>query len=444
MRRSPRRLEAAIALRRRASFYSTLNSELNPDKGASRNWSRAESQVWSEKAKANASMQPSVEDNSPQVGQSARFLFSKILSRNDSIPSSDVIISPRKNVTESETLSVIPSLTTPRKGVLATLFPPTTPSRQRLAVPESSGSVLAPGTPMKTPMKTPKHVQFNFSFQPATPSSKTVPDPRSILKSPMSFQSPCQNRTPRKIDDQDQVLHHVVHVLDDTNFTGQHQLELHSPVKTEEATRKREEETEEDVTGNESKLSNDTSHGHDNDLVHKLDEQSLRADEEVELQSPSKNNKLSKISPLVLRRSPRHPVAFQNNHGTNFYQHNPNWSVINYRRPNVEGNSQPRPKSCSSRVNDVNEDPYAFDEELEVKPFFRNSVAADSSSHKRKLFQSSAEKTPSTKRRRIIPNASPIEESKTPPCKFQAPKEGSLFHLENSPLLNSIEAKFLA
>ena len=84
MRRSPRRLEAAIALRRRASFYSTLTSDVNPEKGASRNWSRAESQVWSEKAKANASI---LEDNSPQVGQSVRFLFSKILSCNDSMKS---------------------------------------------------------------------------------------------------------------------------------------------------------------------------------------------------------------------------------------------------------------------------------------------------------------------------------------------------------------------
>ena len=78
-------MEAAITLRRRVSFYSTLTSDVNPENGVFRNqWSRAESQVWSEKAKANASI---LEDNSPQVGQLVRFLFSKILSCNDSMES---------------------------------------------------------------------------------------------------------------------------------------------------------------------------------------------------------------------------------------------------------------------------------------------------------------------------------------------------------------------
>lgn len=454
MRRSPRRLEAAIALRRRASFYSTLNSELNPEKGASRNWSRAESQVWSEKAKANASIQTPLEDNSPQIGQSARFLFSKILSRNDSMPSTEAMPSPRKSVIESDILKAIPLLSTPRKGgATAGLFPPTTPSRQRLTVPETGGSVLAPGTPMKTPMKTPKHVQFNFSFQPATPTSKTVPDPRSILKSPMGFQSPSQSRTPRKIDAQEPPMgQHLIHVLDDTNFNGRHQLVLNSPVKLENSVVTKQEEddeeeggTEHDVTANDSKLSTETTSGHDDELVHKLDEKTLKDDEEIAFQSPSKTNKLLKISPLVLRRSPRLPLANQVNHGTNFYHHNPNWSVINYRRPNIAGisNAQPRDDLSRSVANDPNHDPYAFDDDIDGKP--KRTSLADSSSHKRKLFQSSVDKTPTTKRRRIIPNTSPAEELKTPPSsKFQAPREGSLFHLENSPLLNSIEAKFLA
>ena len=77
-------MEAATTLRRRVSFYSTLTSDVNPENGVSRNWSRAESHVWSEKAKANASI---LEDNSPQVGQLVRLIFSKILSCNDSMES---------------------------------------------------------------------------------------------------------------------------------------------------------------------------------------------------------------------------------------------------------------------------------------------------------------------------------------------------------------------
>ena len=439
MRRSPRRLEAAIALRRRASFYSTLTSDVNPEKGASRNWSRAESQVWSEKAKANASI---LEDNSPQVGQSARFLFSKILSRNDSMPSSEPMFSPRKSVVESEALQALPSFGTPCKGgSSAMLLPPSTPSRQRLAVAEAEATVLVQGTPQKTPMKTPKHVQFNFSFQPATPSSKTAPDPRSILKSPMTFQSPLLNRTPRKVDALDKVDHRVVHILDNTNFNGRHQLELRSPVKKEEIGIEKEELAEE-LPGDDSKLSNDSMlHGHDEELVHKLDENTLRPDEEVELQSPSKEQAI--VSPLVLRRSPRHPLTYQNNQASNFYSHNPNWSVVNYGRLTVDAQHR-QDNLARSTNNGETGDLYEFSEEAEAKVKPKRFSVPDSSSHKRKLFQTSAEKTPTTKRRRIIPNASPIEESKTPPCKFQAPKDGSLFHLENSPLLNSIEAKFLA
>ena len=88
-------MQAALALRRRASFYSSLNAEFNQS-GASRHWARAESQVWSEKAKASVSM--TTEDNqSPRPGQSAQYLFSKILSRTDSIlpePST----TPKKNL----------------------------------------------------------------------------------------------------------------------------------------------------------------------------------------------------------------------------------------------------------------------------------------------------------------------------------------------------------
>lgn len=441
LRRSPRRMEAAFALRRRASFYSSLSSDLNAEKGASRNWSRAESQVWSEKAKASASIQAIGEDSS-QTGQSARFLFSKILSRNDSMPISEPLFSPRKNVFESENMQVLPSLATPRKmDSTNMLLPPSTPSRQRLVVPESSAAKMVQETPHKTPMKTPKHVQFDFSFQPATPSSKTVPDPRSILKSPMAFQSPRQNWTPRKMDTQDRIGLHVVHVLDDTNFKGRHQLELHSPVKTEEAIKETEQSESDKFVADSTRSTNDASLGHDNELVHKLDEETLRADDEVEIQSPIKNSKLAKVSPLVLRRSPRYPFDLHNNQPTtNFYQHNPNWSVVNYRRPNASG-AQTRQNSSCPTNNAVSEDPYAFEDEMETKPK-RNSLV-DSSSHKRKLFQS-LEKTPTSKRRRVIPNPSPIDESKTPPCKFSVPKDGSLFHLENSPLLSSMGTKFIA
>ncbi|KAI9549955.1 hypothetical protein GHT06_005226 [Daphnia sinensis] len=445
LRRSPRRLEAAIALRRRASFYSSLTSELNPEKGASRNWSRGESQVWSEKAKANTSIQPT-EDVSPQVGQSARFLFSKILSRNDSMPTTEPGFSPRATVVESDASQLMPSLATPRKGDSAMLLPPSTPSRQRLTFGEPAAStVLVQGTPHKTPMKTPKQVQFDFSFQPATPSSKVVPDPRSILKSPMSFQSH-QSRTPCKTGPLVRPGHQVIHFLDDTNFTGRHQLELHSPLKPEGNESKKEDKAD-GFSGDDSRLSHESILVPCNQReVHKLDENTLQQDQEVELQSPAKEERPSIVSPLTLRRSSRHPLSYQNNQASNFYQHNPNWSVVNYRRPNVEGTSSVRPSpDFSVLVNkDVTEDPYEFEEETEAKP--KRLTLIDSSSHKRKLFQSSAEKTPIPKRRRLIPNTSPIDESKTtpPPCKFQAPKDGSLFHLENSPLLNSIEAKFLA
>ncbi|XP_057381286.1 uncharacterized protein LOC130703854 [Daphnia carinata] len=454
LRRSPRRLEAAIALRRRASFYSTLTSELNPEKGASRNWSRGESQVWSEKAKANTSIQP-IEDASPQVGQSARFLFSKILSRNDSMPTTELGFSPRTTVAEPEASHLIPSLATPRKGDSAMLLPPSTPSRQRLTFGEpAASSILVQGTPHKTPMKTPKQVQFDFSFQPATPSSKVVPDPRSILKSPMSFQSH-QSRTPCKTGPLGRSEHQVIHFLDDTNFTGRHQLELHSPLKPEGNESKKEDKAD-GFSGDDSRLSHESMLVPFNQReVHKLDENTLRQDQEVELQSPAKAERPSIVSPakaerpaivspLTLRRSSRHPLSYQNNQASNFYQHNPNWSVVNYRRPNVEGTSGVRPPPDFSVLvnNGDTEDPYEFEEETETKS--KRLTLVDSSSHKRKLFQSSAEKTPVPKRRRLIPNTSPIEESKTPPCKFQAPKEGSLFHLENSPLLSSIEAKFLA
>lgn len=96
-------------------------------------------------------------------------------------------------------------------------------------------SCNVPGSSLKTPMKTPKQVQFNLQFQPATPSSKTIPCARSILKSP-AFQSPRQslNRTPHKHDVLVETRHHLVQVLDETNFGERHQLELSSPVKEQE------------------------------------------------------------------------------------------------------------------------------------------------------------------------------------------------------------------
>ena len=96
-----------------------------------------------------------------------------------------------------------------------------------------------PGSSLKTPLKTPKLVQFNLQFQPATPSSKTIiPCARSILKSP-AFQSPRQqslNRTPHKNDAllNETPRHHLVQVLDATNFGERDQLELSSPVKEQQ------------------------------------------------------------------------------------------------------------------------------------------------------------------------------------------------------------------
>lgn len=55
-------------------------------------------QVWSEKARASVSMV--TEDNSPRPGQSAQYLFSKILSRNDSnVPEPST--TPKKNLFDS-------------------------------------------------------------------------------------------------------------------------------------------------------------------------------------------------------------------------------------------------------------------------------------------------------------------------------------------------------
>ncbi len=491
IRRSPRRLQAAMALRRRTSFYSSMNSDLNPEKGASRNWSRAESQVWSDKAKANVSIQVATEDNnhSSQMGQSAQFLFSRILSRND--------LSPRKGDLELDTISArIPSMNTPLKSEPVLLRPPSTPSlHQRLAVPDLSSAQWPPGTPLKTPMKTPKQVQFNLGFQPATPSSKIVSGTKSILKSPMSFRSPCQNRTPRKVERESEEAQ-TLHVLDETSFHGRHQLELSSPVK---------------VANDESRLviafsagENLNCHeqaGMNSEVIHKLDEKTLQPDEEVEL-SPGKkltrhrsprrspsypigngtattlhvqqngrllnafpsimadtNASISKVSGeeaeigkhigsvlpgkkfpspseslLLQRRSPRRSPAYSSLPMTNFFQHNPNWSVVDYRRPTIDGCTRV-PQNISNVP--AAGDPYEFDEELELQA--SRCGALDTSSHKRKLFQTSAEKPPSTKRRRLVP--SPISESMKTPTRFQVPKESSLFHLENSPLLSTLEAK---
>lgn len=464
-----------------------MNSDLNPEKGASRNWARAESQVWSDKAKANVSLQTAMEDsNVSQTGQSAHFLFSKILSRNDS--------TPRKSDLDSETLfAPMNVLSTPLKGEPSLLPHSNTPSCHRVLAPDTGCSQMIPGTPMKTPMKTPKQVQFDLSFQPATPSSKIVPGTKSILKSPMPFRSPSQSRTPRKTD-REVIESHTVHVLDETNFTGRHQLQLSSPVKLGQ-----DEEFKEGASAGRKQETMKTQREIASDIVYKLDEKTLRPDEEMELSpskmlatrrsprcspskaaasfcqpitdwsavhpmlpmadtvenmvvprmnvvepSPTKEVELSPSkrsqatasgSPLTHRRSLRRSPAFQSNPAANFFQRNPNWSVVDYRRPNVEGLS--RVSQNVNRSPDV-EDPYKFDEELEAQASRRG--APDVSSHKRKLFQSSAEKPPSTKRRRVVP--SPIKEVKTTPTRFHAPMESSLFHLENSPLLSSIEGKF--
>lgn len=415
-------MQAANALRRRASFYSSMNSDINPEKGASRNWARAESQVWSDKAKANVNIQaPSDDCNSSQVGQPAHFLFSRIISRNDS--------SPRKSDLESETLAVMPTLSTPLKADLAMPRAPNTPSLNMLSVPDHPvGLHLAPGTPLKTPMKTPKQVQFNLSFQPATPSSKMVPATRSILKSP--FKSPCHGRTPRKVEQEGQESQ-TLHVLDENNLKGRHQLELSSPIKVEN------EEENHDVTMNGRHASNHLGKNTASDVVHKLDDQTLRPDEEVDL-SPGRMLKIpSPISLTLRRRSPRKSPVFQSNPTANFFQRNPNWSVVDYRRPLVDGRVPQNPSRSATNNTPTVEDPYAFDDELETL-----ASRPDASSHKRKLFQTSAEKPPSTKRRRLVP--SPISESNATPTRFQVPKDSSLFHLENSPIVSSIEAKFSA
>jgi len=429
-RRSPRRLEAALALRRRASFYSSMNSDLNPEKTASRNWARAESQVWSEKARAgvNMSVMSSAEDNSQSASQPAHYLFSRILSRNDS----SGLLSPRKTTSDSDSLmpTIPPSLNTPLKvnPTAATLHPPTTPSHpisnRSINIPDSGGVILAPATPLKTP----KQVQFNLNFQPATPSSKVLP--RSILKSPASFQSPShhQSRTPRKaeVSCPQQQQSTFVHLLDETNFNHRHQLDLVSPAKLK---------PEDDVV---VKVAGNPLQEHGNDVIHKLDEKSLQADEEVELKSPSKETQRSTPSPV--RRSPRQNSSY---HPANFFNRNPNWSVVDYRRPLIDGssngrlNNRPEPDRVASSTASA-ADPYEFQEELEKVIQPKAAITPDPRTHKRKLFQTSSEKPlpPSGKRRRLIA-PSPIAESDsmTTPYKFTTPKEGSLFHLENSPML---------
>ena len=168
--------------------------------------------------------------------------------------------------------------------------------------------------------------------------------------------------------------------------------------------------------------------------VFKLDSETLQADEEVHLQSPVK---ALIVSPVKLRRSPR--AQSNSNPSCNFFQRNPNWTVIDYRRL---GATRDDNDASSNRCSDkLIKDPYDFmeDEDKEETASFFN----DSSGHKRKLFQCSAEKRPSMKKRKLMP--SPIQESlRTTPKqnKFQAPLESSLFHLENSPMFNSLESKF--
>ena len=175
-------------------------------------------------------------------------------------------------------------------------------------------------------------------------------------------------------------------------------------------------------------------------LVFKLDSDTLQADEEIHLQSPVKAETSpvkAKISPLKLRRSPR--AQSNVNASCNFFQRNPNWTVIDYRRLGPDRDIK---DTTSERCSDqLTKDPYDFIEEEEKEE--TASFPNDTSGHKRKLFHCSAQKRPSVKKRKLMP--SPIQESlKTTPKqnKFQAPLESSLFHLENSPMFNSLESKF--
>lgn len=472
-------MQAALALRRRASFYSTLNNSDTSTVGSSRHFARAESQVWSEKARASVAL--CTDDGTGlKAGHSAQFLFSKILSRNESDSNQTgplVLSTPLKDIPE---LAELTSCRVPL-SVEGDLDPdphstavPGTPFKGDQSVQESAtcaseavpfaqtadasafnatcdviGQNLAnEATPMKsfmkTPMKTPRHVQFDLSFKAATPSSKTCA--RTILKSPMvGCSSPRQNKTPLKVlDNAAASMAHVgieksvPEVLDERDLKGKGELDLQSPCKTG---------TLEEAVSLPLELPTDKGEPlcQRDDLVHKLDERTLLPEDEIQLQSPVKTAGKSTVSPLILRRSPRSCVQTNN-----FFNRDPNWAVVDHRRSGRRSRSQVASKALAADDQAVQQDPYEFtnEDENDYQPSALNS---DTSSHKRKLFQVSAEKVPAAKRRKL-PNGriSPVPEikgdcemtsPKTPSLKFTAPMNGSLFHLENSPLLNSLETK---
>ena len=456
VRRSPRRLQAALALRRRASFYTSMNTVEGPSAGAgsSRHFARAESQVWSEKAKATT-VAMTTDDNGPKPGHSAQFLFSKILSRNESDsttfaePTLFKLSTPTKSnaaVTAAAAqellveVSQMASLSTPSK---------VSKSAQFLSVPGAlvdSAAVLGLGT--ATPMKTPRQVKFDLTFQPATPSTNTK-TARSILKSPVGANSPrtmkTPLKTPSKLADERKC---VVRVLDETSFSDKHQLDLSSPCKSQDK----------NIFGDIEQLSPDPTSlpsspvaEHQNDIVHKLDESSLSVGDEVQLQtSPAKATGKSTVSPLILRRSTRNSLLPTGN----FFQRNPNWTVVDYRSSATEKGecrSGRFPAATETMEHGRAPDPYEFDEaENSTGASQRPSLFSDTSSHKRKLFQVAAERTtPVAKKRKVLqqqaasPRLDPTIGEPTirtpPPMKFQPPSGSSLFMLENSPLVNSVK-----
>ena len=474
MRSSPRRLQAAMALRRRASFYTSLNNADVSNAGSSRHWSRAESQVWSEKAKASAAI--STEDgNALKPGHSAQFLFSRILSRNESGSNQTeplVLSTPLKDIPELVELASCSAwnppvldlgkdkpiaanpLSTPLKNCSGTgphLGAVSNVTGNFLEVPASdfpvfaipNGGTTPTKTPMKTPMKTPKHVQFDLTFKPATPSSKTIPCARSILKSPMPVApSPHRNKTPLKVNDNFPPKTNTdrntgLHVLDETSFDDAHELDLLSPAKT----------TQQEKTSF-------TPPDRQDDVVRKLDEKTLLPEDEVQLQSPVKPVAKSTVSPLVLRRSSRSAV-----HGSNLMWSDPNWTVVDYKHLE-DTNEGIKSKGIGRRIrtqalkqskqDEQTEDPYEFtnEEENETNNCQR-SFGPDASTHKRKLFQSTSDKVSANKKRKVLQQSPPVSEKaavmSSPSAaslrKFQPPLNSSLFHLENSPLLNSLDTK---
>ena len=486
LRRSPRRLEAALALRRKASFYKTLDSASSA--GASRHWARAESQVWSDKTKP-------AEDHAPSQTRApvaAQFLFSKILSRNDS-GVSELLATPSKSIVTGGVDPWAETLATPLKT-----SPVATGVAASLAVMGQFGM-----TPVKTPAR---HVQFNMSLQPATPSGKNASCTKSILKSPApEFMSPAR-RSKR-----------VLYVLDEKTLKDDQQLHLQSPAKVMNNSQSSQsggvnnaenepmvngwrvtpvkmtavktttvEMTPDKITpvkmtpikttpvkmtlvkttpmkttpiaGCSSMRVDTTPELVPESAIHAMDDN--MCDEELQLISPVKSDQpvrqeepvdqeepidqekpvdrklKTKVSPLVLRRSPRANI----NNSLNFFQRNPNWTVIDYRRrPGAAAAAAA--ESVRKSLADADGDPYDFNEDDEKQP-------ANMNCHKRKLFSSIGAQS-DCKRRKTSANAEELVAAVAVPdlttpgkgVAYQVPLESSLFHLENSPLLTRLERK---